>query len=91
MQLRYGLPAELVVARGIPFRTVRGHHLLPFSGLAHGGYLPGEHIIGQSRATTSRPDPGHGPGISRVRGTAGSATLIRSTSISTPGGHHEHH
>ena len=32
---------------------------------------------------------GHGPGISRVRGTAGSAALIRSTS--TPGGHHEHH
>jgi hypothetical protein len=32
---------------------------------------------------------GHGPGISRVRGTARSATLIRSTS--TPGGHHEHH
>ena len=32
---------------------------------------------------------GHGSGISRVRGTARSATLIRSTS--TPGGHHEHH
>jgi NAD(P)-dependent dehydrogenase (short-subunit alcohol dehydrogenase family) len=31
----------------------------------------------------------HGPGISRVRGTARSATLIRSTS--TPGGHHGHH
>lgn len=39
MQLRYGLPAELVVARGIPFRTVCEHHLLPFPGLAHGGYL----------------------------------------------------
>ena len=37
MQLRYGLPAELVVARGIPFRTVCEHHLLPFPGLAHGG------------------------------------------------------
>jgi len=32
---------------------------------------------------------GHGPGFRRVRGTARSATLIRSTS--TPGGHHEHH
>jgi GTP cyclohydrolase IA len=32
---------------------------------------------------------GHGPGISRMRGTARSAALIRSTS--TPGGHHEHH
>ena len=35
MQLRYGLPAELVVARGIPFHTVCEHHLLPFPGLAH--------------------------------------------------------
>ena len=33
MQLRYGLPAELVVARGIPFRTVCDHHLLPFYDL----------------------------------------------------------
>jgi GTP cyclohydrolase I len=49
MQLRYGLPAELVVARGIPFRTVCEHHLLPFPGLAHGGYLPGERIIGLSK------------------------------------------
>lgn len=113
MQLRYGLPAELVVARGIPFRTVCEHHLLPFLGLAHDGYLPGERIIGlcklarpvehlaagpqaherlttpPSRATTSRPDPGHGPGISRVRGTTRNATLIRSTS--TPGGQDEHH
>ena len=32
---------------------------------------------------------GHGPGFRRVRGTARSATLIRSTS--TPGGDHEHH
>jgi 3-oxoacyl-[acyl-carrier protein] reductase len=31
----------------------------------------------------------HGSGISRVQGTARSATLTRSTS--TPGGHHEHH
>ena len=46
MQLRYGLLAELVVVRGIPFRTVCEHHLLPFSGLAHVGYLPGERNIG---------------------------------------------
>ena len=37
---------ELVLARAIPFRTVCEHHLLPFSGLAHVGYLPGERIIG---------------------------------------------
>ena len=40
---------ELVLARDIPFRTVCEHHLLPFSGLAHVGYLPGERIIGLSK------------------------------------------
>ena len=40
---------ELVLARSIPFRTVCEHHLLPFSGLAHVGYLPGERIIGLSK------------------------------------------
>jgi GTP cyclohydrolase IA len=40
---------ELVLARAIPFRTVCEHHLLPFSGLAHVGYLPGERIIGLSK------------------------------------------
>ena len=40
---------ELVIARAIPFRTVCEHHLLPFSGLAHVGYLPGERILGLSK------------------------------------------
>ena len=40
---------ELVLAREIPFRTVCEHHLLPFSGLAHVGYLPGERIVGLSK------------------------------------------
>jgi GTP cyclohydrolase IA len=40
---------ELVLARAIPFRTVCEHHLLPFSGLAHVGYLPGERILGLSK------------------------------------------
>lgn len=40
---------ELVIARGIPFRTICEHHLLPFSGVAHVGYLPGERILGLSK------------------------------------------
>ena len=40
---------ELVIARAIPFRTVCEHHLLPFSGVAHVGYLPGERILGLSK------------------------------------------
>jgi GTP cyclohydrolase I len=40
---------ELVLARDIPFRTVCEHHLLPFAGVAHVGYLPGERILGLSK------------------------------------------
>ena len=40
---------EIVLARDIPFRTVCEHHLLPFSGLAQVGYLPGERILGLSK------------------------------------------
>jgi GTP cyclohydrolase I len=40
---------ELVLVRGIPFRTVCEHHLLPFSGVAHVGYLPGQRILGLSK------------------------------------------
>lgn len=40
---------ELVLARAIPFRTVCEHHLLPFAGLAHVGYLPGDRILGLSK------------------------------------------
>ena len=40
---------ELVLARGIPFRTLCEHHMLPFSGVAHVGYLPGERILGLSK------------------------------------------
>jgi GTP cyclohydrolase IA len=40
---------ELVVARGIPMRSICEHHLLPFVGVAHVGYLPGERIVGLSK------------------------------------------
>ncbi len=40
---------ELVLARRIPFRSVCEHHLLPFVGVAHVGYLPGERIVGLSK------------------------------------------
>jgi GTP cyclohydrolase IA len=40
---------ELVVARSIPFASLCQHHLLPFRGLAHVGYLPGDRVVGLSK------------------------------------------
>jgi GTP cyclohydrolase IA len=40
---------ELVLARQIPFTSICEHHLLPFSGTAAVGYLPGERILGLSK------------------------------------------
>ena len=40
---------ELVLARSIPFHSLCEHHLLPFHGVAHVGYLPGERIVGLSK------------------------------------------
>ena len=40
---------ELVVARDIPFHSMCAHHLLPFMGVAHVGYLPDERILGLSK------------------------------------------
>ena len=40
---------ELVVAREIPFHSLCEHHMLPFVGVAHVAYLPGERILGLSK------------------------------------------
>jgi GTP cyclohydrolase I len=40
---------ELVVARDIPFTSMCEHHLLPFTGTAAVGYLPGARILGLSK------------------------------------------
>jgi GTP cyclohydrolase I len=40
---------ELVVARSINFHSLCEHHLLPFVGVAHVAYLPGDRIVGLSK------------------------------------------
>ena len=40
---------ELVVLRDIPVHSLCAHHMLPFMGVAHVAYLPGDRILGLSK------------------------------------------
>jgi GTP cyclohydrolase I len=40
---------QLVLAKAIPFASLCQHHLLPFVGVAHVGYLPADRILGLSK------------------------------------------
>jgi len=44
-----GERSELVLLRDIEFRSTCEHHMLPFVGVAHVAYLPGEKIVGLGR------------------------------------------
>ena len=40
---------QLIMARDIEFSSLCEHHMLPFSGVAHVGYIPGDRIVGLSK------------------------------------------
>ena len=40
---------DLVLVREIPFTSLCAHHLLPFRGVAHVGYLPAKRLLGLSK------------------------------------------
>jgi GTP cyclohydrolase I len=47
-----GERGDLVLLRGLEFRSMCEHHLLPFRGVAHVGYLPGGKVVGLGRLGT---------------------------------------
>jgi GTP cyclohydrolase I len=54
---------ELVLARSIPIRSICEHHLLPFVGVAHVGYLPGARILGLTKLARVVELFAHGPQV----------------------------
>ncbi len=50
----------LVLVRDIPFHSLCEHHLLPFRGRVHVGFLPGEHLVGLSTLARAVEHFAHG-------------------------------
>ncbi|MBX3195351.1 MAG: GTP cyclohydrolase I [Microbacteriaceae bacterium] len=49
LDVEAGELGEFVLLRDVNFRSICEHHLLPFTGVAHLAYVPGERIVGLGR------------------------------------------
>ncbi len=54
---------ELVVLRDIPFNSMCEHHLMPFEGKAHVGYLPDGKVVGVSKLARVIDEFAHRPQV----------------------------
>src|SRR5437868_12623407 len=54
---------ELVLVRDISFNSMCEHHLLPFTGVAHVGYLPNGKVAGLSKLARVVEDISHRPQV----------------------------
>ena len=54
---------ELVLVRDISFNSMCEHHLLPFIGLAHVGYLPRGKVVGLSKLARVVEEVSHRPQV----------------------------
>lgn len=67
---------ELVVLRDIPFNSMCEHHLMPFEGKAHVGYLPNGKVVGISKLARVVDDFAHRPQV-QERLTSQIADIMR--------------
>lgn len=54
---------DLVVLRDIPFNSMCEHHLMPFLGTAHVGYLPDGKVVGLSKLARVVDEFAHRPQV----------------------------
>ncbi|MBO13232.1 MAG: GTP cyclohydrolase I FolE [Planctomycetaceae bacterium] len=54
---------ELVLVREISFNSLCEHHLLPFMGVAHVGYLPNGQVVGLSKLARVVEEVSHRPQV----------------------------
>ncbi len=86
-----GERGQLVVVREVRFRSMCEHHLLPFIGVAHLAYAPGEQLIGLGTlsrvldAVASRPQLQERLGEQVAAAVPRGSTPRACSSCSTPG------